>query len=72
MAWRGFFRVSNDMLDTNWRIHSDLNIQGEKPLKTKQEVKKKFDHLSIVEGSLGNLKGSTPIQEVVTDRWIRG
>jgi len=27
----GFFRVSNDMLDTNWRIHSDLNIQGEKP-----------------------------------------
>ena len=27
----GFFRVSNDVLDTNWRIHSDLNIQGEKP-----------------------------------------
>ena len=27
----GFFRVSNDILDTNWRIHSDLNIQGEKP-----------------------------------------
>ena len=27
----GFFRVSNDMLDTNWRIHSDLNILGEKP-----------------------------------------
>ena len=27
----GFFRVSNNVLDTNWRIHSDLNIQGEKP-----------------------------------------
>ena len=27
----GFFRISNDMLDTNWRIHSDLNILGEKP-----------------------------------------
>ena len=27
----GFYRVSNDVLDTNWRIHSDLNIQGEKP-----------------------------------------
>ena len=27
----GFFRVSNDVLDTNWRIHSDLKIQGEKP-----------------------------------------
>jgi hypothetical protein len=27
----GFFRVSNDVVDTNWRIHSDLNIQGEQP-----------------------------------------
>ena len=27
----GFFRVSNDVLDTNWRIHSDLNIQGQNP-----------------------------------------
>ena len=27
----GFFRISNDILDTNWRIHSDLNILGEKP-----------------------------------------
>jgi len=27
----GFFRVSNEELDTDWRIHSDLNIQGEKP-----------------------------------------
>ena len=26
-----FFRISNNVLDTNWRIHSDLNIQGEKP-----------------------------------------
>jgi len=26
-----FFRVSNDKLDNTWRIHSDLNIQGEKP-----------------------------------------
>ena len=26
-----FFRISNDVLDTNWRIHSDLNIEGQKP-----------------------------------------
>ena len=26
-----FFRVSTDELDTSWRIHSDLNIKGEKP-----------------------------------------
>ena len=26
-----FFRTSNDDLDTTWRIHSDLNINGEKP-----------------------------------------
>ena len=27
----GFFRVSNNMLDTDWRIHSDGIIQGQKP-----------------------------------------
>ena len=27
----GFFRISNDIIDTNWGIHSDLNIMGEKP-----------------------------------------
>jgi len=26
-----FFRVSTDELDNTWRIHSDLNIKGEKP-----------------------------------------
>ena len=26
-----FFRVSNDMLDTNWRRHSDLKIEGQQP-----------------------------------------
>lgn len=26
-----FFRVSTDELDNNWRIHSDLNIMGERP-----------------------------------------
>ncbi len=26
-----FFRVSTDTLDVSWRIHSDLNINGEKP-----------------------------------------
>ena len=26
-----FFRVSTNKLDTNWRIHSDLIIKGEKP-----------------------------------------
>ena len=27
----GFFRVSTNELDTNWRIHSDLNIEGQNP-----------------------------------------
>ena len=27
----GFFRTSTDVLDTDWRIHSDLNINGQKP-----------------------------------------
>ena len=27
----GFFRVSNEDVDTGWRIHSDLNIAGQKP-----------------------------------------
>lgn len=26
-----FFRISTDTLDTSWRIHSDLNIKGERP-----------------------------------------
>ena len=26
-----FFRVSTDSLDSDWRIHSDLNIDGQKP-----------------------------------------
>jgi hypothetical protein len=26
-----FFRVSTDKLDNTWRIHSDLNIKGQKP-----------------------------------------
>tara|TARA_R100001443_G_scaffold104257_1_gene112874 strand:- start:590 stop:1162 length:573 start_codon:yes stop_codon:yes gene_type:complete len=26
-----FFRVSTNSLDCNWRIHSDLNIKGQKP-----------------------------------------
>jgi len=26
-----FFRVSTDKLDATWRIHSDLNIEGQKP-----------------------------------------
>jgi hypothetical protein len=27
----GFFRISNDALDTDWRIHSDLKIEGQQP-----------------------------------------
>ena len=26
-----FFRIATDKLDVSWRIHSDLNINGEKP-----------------------------------------
>ena len=27
-----FFRIATDKLDVSWRIHSDLNINGEKPV----------------------------------------
>ena len=27
----GFFRISNEDLDTDWRIHSDLKIEGQQP-----------------------------------------
>jgi hypothetical protein len=46
-------------------------MKGEKPVTTKQEVKELFGTLNIVEGSLGTLNNSTPIQDVETDEWIR-
>ena len=52
-------------------VSTSANIQGEKPLITQQEVKKMFHNLTVVEGTLGGLSGSTPIQDVVTDKWIR-
>ena len=27
----GFYRMSNDVLDTDWRIHSDSKIEGQQP-----------------------------------------
>ncbi len=52
-------------------VSTSANIQGQKPLRTKQEVEKNFDQVSIVEGCLGGLKGSTPIQDIETERWVR-
>ena len=52
-------------------VSTSANTQGEKPLITKQEVEKNFKDLNIVEGVLGALNRSTPIQDVVTNTWIR-
>ena len=52
-------------------VSTSANMKGEKPVTTKQEVKELFGTLNIVEGSLGTLNNSTPIQDVETDEWIR-
>ena len=52
-------------------ISSSANVKGETPARSKEEVQKIFKDIIIVDGSLGSHKGSTPIQDIETDEWIR-
>ena len=52
-------------------VSTSANMKGKTPVTTQQEVEELFEGLSIVEGSLGTLNSSTPIQDIQTDKWIR-
>jgi len=52
-------------------VSSSANVQGQLPARSKKEVQKFFKGIPLVEGDLGNIKGSTPIQDIETGRWIR-
>ena len=52
-------------------ISTSANLQGHEPAKSKEEVQMLFKDIALVEGNLGKLQGSTPIQDIETDRWIR-
>ena len=51
---------------------TSANLSGEPPAKTKLEMKKIFGpDLFIVDGELGKLNKPTPVQELITGKWIR-
>ena len=52
-------------------VSTSANMKGKTPVTTQQEVEELFAGLSIVEGSLGALNSSTPIQDIQTGKWIR-
>ena len=52
-------------------VSSSANLQGQPPARSKKEVQKFFKGIPLVEGDLGSIKGSTPIQDIETDKWIR-
>ena len=52
-------------------VSTSANIQGERPLMTKEEIQGVFGDLTIVDGVVGSHKGPTPIQDVETNKWLR-
>tara|TARA_B100000579_G_scaffold221867_1_gene181484 strand:+ start:210 stop:713 length:504 start_codon:yes stop_codon:yes gene_type:complete len=51
---------------------TSANISSEPPAKNPQEIKNLFgDAVSIIEGKLGGADKPTPIQNLITDEWIR-
>lgn len=52
-------------------VSTSANLEGCSPARSKGEVQKLFTEIAIVEGSLGSLEGPTPIQNVVTNEWLR-
>ena len=52
-------------------VSTSANIHGERLLKTKKEVQGTFAGLTIVDGDIGTLSSSTPIQDMITNEWIR-
>ena len=52
-------------------VSTSANIEGELPAKTIDEVKEIFPDILLVKGQIGGLKSSTPIQDVVSKKWLR-
>lgn len=52
-------------------VSSSANVQGNIPARNEKELRHIFKEIIIVQGNLGHLKGATPMQDVVTDEWIR-
>ena len=51
---------------------TSANISSEPPAKNANEVRNLFrDEVSILEGELGEADKPTPIQNLITDEWIR-
>ena len=51
---------------------SSANLSGEEPAKNESDIKKIFGRaLHIVDGELGKLNKPTPVQELITGKWIR-
>ena len=51
---------------------TSANISSEPPAKNAEEVRNLFgDEVSILEGELGGADKPTPIQNLITDEWIR-
>ena len=51
---------------------TSANISSEPPAKNADEVRNLFgDEVSILEGELGGADKPTPIQNLITDEWIR-
>ena len=52
-------------------VSTSANKEGQKASKTIHEVRKNFPDIFYVKGETGNLEGSTPIQDIVSLKWIR-
>ena len=52
-------------------VSTSANIEGGLPAKTIDEVKEIFPDILLVKGQIGGLKSSTPIQDVVSKKWLR-
>jgi L-threonylcarbamoyladenylate synthase len=51
---------------------TSANISSESPAKNAEEVKNLFgEEVSILDGKLGGEDKPTPIQNLITDEWIR-
>lgn len=52
-------------------VSTSANEEGSPPSKSFTEVRKIFPEVAFLEGRVGNLNGATPIQDIVSDSWIR-
>jgi len=52
-------------------VSTSANRSGKKPIKSFIEARTTFPNLSYLPGCIGDKKGSTSIQDIVTKEWIR-